>query len=202
MESTSVKEQILKSIRESLIEKDEEVISDKFEIVAEVKPNPDEFPDLAFAQKFSDKGGDFHLCTNGKELVDKISTFFHEKKLNTIFCNNSDLGELLEVCGVTAFDRTIITSPYDYMVMPVDFLISETGGLIITSKTSALENILEKTRHLILIALSSQVKNNNIEALKLIAKNNKNVYPAQTLVLPDPSLQGRLKITLFLRYVA
>ncbi|NCA80751.1 MAG: hypothetical protein EOM76_11315 [Sphingobacteriia bacterium] len=143
MESTSVKEQILKSIRESLIEKDEEVISDKFEIIPEVKPNLDEFPDLVFAQKFSEKGGDFHLCTNGKELVNKISSFFHEKKLNTIFCNHNDLGELLEVCGVTAYDKTLITTPYDYMVMPVDFLISETGGLIITSKTSAMENILE-----------------------------------------------------------
>jgi hypothetical protein len=202
METTSVKEQILKSIRESLIEKDEETFSDKFEITPEEKPNPDEFPDLAFAQKFSEKGGNFHLCTNGKELVEKISSFFHEKKLNTIFCNNNDLGELLEVCGVTAYDKTITTSPYDFMIMPVDFLISETGGVIISSKTSSLENILEKTRHLVLIALSNQVKNNNIEALKLLAKNNKNVYPAQTLILPNPSLQGRLKITLFLRYVA
>jgi hypothetical protein len=202
METTSIKEQILKSIRDSLIEKDEEVISDKYEIQPELKTNPDEFPDLAFAKKFSEKGGDFHLCTNGKELVEKVSSFFNEKKLNTIFCNNNDLGELLEVCGVTAYDKTVTTSPYDYMVIPIDYLLADTGGIIMSTKSTSLENVLEKTRHLVLVALSSQVKNSNIEALKLLAKSNKNVYPAQTLILPDYNLHGRLKITLFLRYVA
>ncbi len=202
MEPTSVKEQILKSIRESLIEKDEEIISDKFEITPETKPNPNEFPDLAFAEKFLQNEGVFHLCTNGKELVEKISAFFHDKKLNSIFCNHSDLGELLQVCGLSVFDKTITTTPYDFMVMPVDFLIAENGGIILSTKTTNLENILEKTRHLVLIALSNQVKNTHTEALRILAKSNKNVYPAQTLALTDPRLQGRIAITLFLRYVA
>lgn len=202
MEQTSVKEQILKSIRESLLEKDEEIVSDKFEITPEKKQNPDEFPDLAFAEKFSQNGGIFHLCANGKELVEKISTFFYDKKLNSVFCNNEDLGELLEVCGLSVFDNKLTTTSYDYMVMPVDFLISENGGIILSSKTTNLENLLKKTRHLVLIALSDQVKNSNTEALRMLAKNNKNVYPAQTLILPNPGLQGRITITLFLRYVA
>lgn len=142
------------------------------------------------------------MCTNGKELVEKISAFFYDKKLSSVFCNNPDLGELLQVSGLSVFDNTLTTTPYDYMVMPVDFLISENGGIVLSSKTTNLENLLEKTRHLILIALSDQVKNSNIEALRLLAKNNKNVYPAQTLILPDPELQGRISITLFLRYVA
>lgn len=202
MEPTSVKEQILKSIRESLLEKDEEIISDRFEITPEKKQNSDEFPDLAFAEKFSQKGGIFHLCANGKELVEKITAFFYDKKLNTVFCNNANLGELLEACGLNVFDNKLTTNSYDYMVMPVDFLISENGGIILSSKTTNLENILEKTRHLVLIALSNQVKNSNTEALRLLAKGNKNVYPAQTLILPHPRLQGRITITLFLRYVA
>lgn len=202
MEQTSVKEQILKSIRESLLEKDEEILSDKIEIKPELKENPDEFPDLAFAEKFTENGGVFHLCANGKELVEKVSTFFHDKKLNSVFCNNADLGELLNVCGLSVFDNTLTTSVYDYMIMPVDFLISKNGGVILSSKTTNLENLLEKTRHLVLIALSNQVENSNTEALKLLAKSNKNVYPAQTLILPNPSLQGRITITLFLRYVA
>ncbi len=202
MESTSIKEQILKSIRESLIQKDEDNISEKYEVFTETKPLSDEYPDVLFAAKFSENGGAFHLCGNSKELVSKISNFFHDKKLNTVFCNNEDLGELLQVYGLGVFDKTLLSLPYDYMVMPLDYLIAENGAIVISTKSTKIENIFEKTKHLVLIALTSQVKQTTKEALKLLIKNNTNTFPSQTLILPDPSFQKNLKITLFLRYVS
>lgn len=202
MESTSVKEQILKSIRESLIEKDDENIPEKYELINDSRPLIDGYPDVVFAQKFVEKGGDFHLCVTSKELVSKITEFFHDKKLNTVFCNNDDLGELLQVCGMSVYDKTLLSVPYDYMVMPLDYLIAEDGATIITSKTTKIENLFDKTKHLVLIALTSQVKLSSKEAIRLILKNNTNTFPSQTLILPDPSFQKKLKITLFLRYVS
>ena len=202
MESTSVKEQILKSIRESLIHKDEDLIPDKFEVYQEIKPEVDGFLDVAFATKFVENGGNFHLCGNSKELVTNITDFFHDKKLNTIFCNDDNLGELLQYCGLSVFDKTLLSVPYDYMVFPVDYLIAENGAVILSSKTTKVENVFEKTKHLILIALTSQVKLMSKEALKLILKSNTNIFPAQTFILPDPSLQKKINTTLFLRYVS
>lgn len=202
METTSVKEQILKSVRESLIHKDDEAIPEKYEVFAENKPQSDEYPDVLFASKFIENGGVFHLCGNSKELVTKITEFFHDKKLNTVFCNNDDLGELLQVCGLSVFDKTLLNVPYDYMVMPIDFLIAENGGIILSTKSSKIENIFNKTKHLILIALTSQVKQTSKDALKSLLKNNTNTFPSQTMVLPDPSFQKKINITLFLRYVS
>lgn len=202
MESTSIKEQILKSIRESLIHKDEDAIPEKYEIFAEQKSPSEEFPDVVFATKYSENGGNFHLCGNSRELVAKITEFFFDKKLNTVFCNNEDLGELLQVCGLSVYDKTLLNVPYDYMVMPLDYLIAENGAIIISTKTTKIENIFDKTKHLIVIALTSQVKQTSKEALKLLLKNNTNTFPSQTLILPDPSFQQKLKITLFLRYVS
>ncbi len=202
MESTSVKEQILKSVRESLIHKDEEAIPEKYEVFAEPKTQSEEFPDVLFATKFLENGGVFHLCGNSKELVSKITEFFHDKKLNTVFCNNEDIGELLQACGLSVFDKTLLNVPYDYIVMPLDYLIAENGAIILSSKSTKIENVFDKTKHLILIALTNQVKQTSKEALKSLLKNNTNTFPSQTLILPDPSFQKKIKITLFLRYVS
>lgn len=202
MESTSVKEQILKSIRESLIHKDEDLIPDKFEVYQESKSEIDGFLDVAFATKFVENGNNFHLCGNSKELVSSITEFFHDKKLNTIFCNDDNLGELLQYCGLSVFDKSLLSVPYDYMILPVDYLIAENGAVVLSSKTTKIETVFEKTKHLVLVALTSQVKRSSKEVLKILLKSNTNTFPPQTLVLPDPSLQKKLNITLFLRYVS
>ncbi|MGI6320715.1 MAG: hypothetical protein ACOXZK_07125 [Bacteroidales bacterium] len=202
MESASAKEKVLKTIREALIAKDEELLPEKYELKIDREKTKIDFPDLVFAEKFQKNGGEFILCQNGKELVEKITHFFHDKKLSSIFCNNSDLGEVLKACNVSSFDKTLISSPYDYFVMPVDAMVAETGAIVISTSSTNLENIQNHFNHIVLIALSTQAKRTEKEALSTILKNNTNSYPAQTIILRNTHFNKNLKITLFLRYVA
>ena len=202
MDATSVKEKILKAVREALIEKDEDILP---ESEANENTGQKSWPEVLFAEKFIAKGGNFLFCEKSKDLLDGVTELFKKNDLASVLCLNEDLAEVLESCEVKHLTTLQKDQPIDYVVTQVDALVASSGSVIVSFNEEFEHIVTHSGAALVLFARTNQV----VKTFADVSKQLKNQYQDQrvayTHIIDVPTTKDKFefprKTYVFLRYV-
>lgn len=202
MDATSVKEKILKAVREALIEKDDELFHETETILSpEVKVDDT----IAFAEKFIEKGGNFLFCEKSKDLLQGVVDLFKNNDLANVFCHNSDLVEVLNACEVKHFSSATRDQQIDYVVTQADALIANSGAIVLNFENDVEHIVLGSGAILVIFATSNQVVNSYTDVPKLISPHHRAEQPGYVHLIEQPATKNKLEFPrqtyVFLRYV-
>jgi len=202
MEAITVKEKILKNIREALIYKDDlKSLENEIEII----PNIDNDKSLneIFAEKYIEKGGNYFFCDEPNVLIDGLKKYFSIIKNQNIICKDETLCDILSFCKIDFNKQFIQNEDYQYFVMPCTALIADNGNILINLDFEYEKFIHTSFSNLIIIALTSQVFPNLIETMKFVKKENNISNIVQIIQNPNSTnlIDFPNNTTLFLRHV-
>ncbi len=204
MEDTSVKEQILKAIRTSLIYKDEDMIADS-EIDNSYDINKEDWPDVNFAEVYIKNGGGFLFCEYPENLINGIKEYFSINKDGEILCPDENISEILSVCNISHKTIPEEGTQYKYILLPCEALISNNGAIIISTTNEIEPFLVSNYTNLVTIALSSQIFPTPNEAIKNIKQRYNRELPTFIRVIQQPTSTDLTEFPnntfLFLRYV-
>ncbi len=133
MEVTS-RERMLKNIRHAIISKTDppfENVDTKSDIfVAHKTP----YPDVIFAEAFSETGGKFIYCENEHELITNINALYSNYQLKHTFCCDNEIKELLTINKIPFSDdkESLINS--DVSISYCECLIARFGSVLMSSR--------------------------------------------------------------------
>lgn len=202
MDETSVKEKILKAVREALIEKDEDLYQEQESMnTAEKK----EDKSILFAENFTAKGGRFLFCEKSKDLIEGVTQLFNNKALSNILCSNSDLSEVLQACNINHFSSIENNNQIDFVVMQAAALVSNSGGIVLSFDAQTEPVVMSSGAALVIFATTTQVVYDYTDVPKSIFPHYKSDIPAFLHLVEQPSTKNKLEFPcetyVFLKYV-
>jgi hypothetical protein len=202
MDATSINEKILKAVREALIQKDDDLLSEN-ETVDIIDNNS--WPEVLFAEKFLAKGGDFLFCEKSKDLIDGVIDLFKKNDLLTILCLNDDLSEVMEACGVKHVRTVPKDDQIDYVITQVDALIAINGSIVLSFDEEFEPLITHSGATLVLFARTDQVVKTYADVAKMIRPQYLEQRVAYTHLIENPTTDNKFEFPrrtfVFLRYV-
>ena len=202
MDATSVKEKILKAVREALIEKDDDLFHEIEPLPASAVPVDGA---VTFAEKFITKGGSFLFCEKSKDLIQGVIELFKDNDLANVFCCNHDLSEVLDACGIRHFTEVTKDQQIDYVVTQADALIADTGAIVLSFDNNIEYLVFSSGAILVVFATTSQVANCYAEVPKLISPHHRDDMSGYTHLIEQPATNNKLEFPrqtyVFLRYV-
>ncbi|MEI6348666.1 MAG: LUD domain-containing protein [Bacteroidota bacterium] len=202
MDATSINEKILKAVREALIQKDDDLLSENENV--DIIDNND-WPEVLFAEKFLAKGGDFLFCEKSKDLIDGVIDMFKKNDLSTILCLNDDLSEVLEACGVKHTRTVSKDNQIDYVITQADALIAINGTIVLSFEEEFESIITHSGATLVLFARTDQVVKSYADVSKLVRAQYLEQRIAYTHVIENPTTENKFEFPrrtyVFLRYV-
>lgn len=202
MDATSVKEKILKAVREALIEKDDDLFHE-----TEPTPNSEANTDgaVTFAEKIIAKGGAFLFCEKSKDLLQGVIDLFKDNDLSNVYCHDQDLSEVLNACQVNHFTEITKDHQIDYVVAQADALIADRGSIVLSFDNNAEHVVFASGATLVVFATTNQVVNSYADVPKLISPHHRNDIPGYIHVIEHPATKNKLEFPrqtyVFLRYV-
>ena len=167
---TTNKEQILAKVRHALLEKPEAMFedidlqSDTWNPIKEEDGNA-----ITFVQRFKDMGGIFIYLENESELGECLHQLAPQNDWEPLWCANPDLQALLEKHGLAyctepnTEDRKRLVS-----ILPCDFLIAQTGSIIITDRKAGSRQSYTHCDVLLVVAHTDQIVGGMKEAMQLL----------------------------------
>ena len=134
MQESTSREKILKKVRSALIQKTPHPYP-KLDYDSSVYVMNDEVPELIFAQRFSEAGGNFIFCENKLEFAESLLNLAEKKKWKEIICAEKKLSEFLN--EIEFPHRTNADSPgAEAVITSCECLVSRTGSILVSSANS------------------------------------------------------------------
>jgi len=202
MDATSVKEKILKAVREALIEKDDDLFHET-EPTLNAEANTDGA--ITFAEKIIAKGGVFLFCEKSKDLLQGVVDLFKDNDLANVYCHNQDLSEVLNACQVKHFTEVTKDHQIDYVVTQADALIADSGSIVLSFDNNTEHIVFSSGATLVIFATTNQVVNCYADVPKLISPHHRDDIPGYIHVIEQPATKNKLEFPrqtyVFLRYV-
>lgn len=190
MKDNRLKEQVLRTIREALIEKNE--ISDR-ELSLSRSPfiDPQENDlSVVFADKFSKAGGKIYYCYNEEDLRTRILEIQQIHGGTTIGCSSENLTEFLGHLNIENRATCDMEHTTKLGATLCEALIAWQGSIVISSNLGLGITIPSLPETTIVIAFTSQVVSDWEEANERIKQLYSN-YPGQIMVTHPASYAYR-----------
>ncbi len=163
MKNSTEKEKILKTIRESLIDKDNQVsITETHD---EIFMYHNDSPFDVCAEKFSSEGGHFVYCQTEQDMFDKLKTLASYRKWPSYDAYSNTLRSYLQYNGIItnmASKETLVG------ITLCQGVVANTGSIIITSTQGAGISLTHFPQVLIVIVMVSQIYNSYKQILNLL----------------------------------
>ncbi len=175
MKDTTPKEQILAKIRNALIDKAVNQYPNVDFQGTVIKPvNPEESPDIVFADMLIEAGGEFIYCENESVMADMLQQLMHNREWAALWCKNENLARFLEAAEIPFFSKPHADDGPLVSITPCERLISETGSVMISDTVAGSREVFALADVHLVLAFVSQVRTN----LKSAFHDMKKKYPA------------------------
>ncbi len=194
MKGSSPKEQILKKIRQALATPVPVPFPDSEGNSSIFQPQQKEL-ELEFAENFTALQGKFLFCLNENELAEQLLQLQQRKNLKSIFCNESEIKEMLISHGFDKFEGTDIAKA-DASITTCESLIARTGSMLLSSgQESGRTTSIYAPIH-ICIAYSRQLVYDVKEGLQTLKVEYGDKLPSFITVATGPSRTADIEKTL------
>ena len=194
MKVSSSKENILKKIRQAL-----------------ANPVPVPFPgsegnnsvfqpptkelEIEFAENFTGLLGKFSFCVDQLELAQQLGQLVVAKKLQKIFCIESEMSKKLAQAGFTNLVATDLPS-CDAAITGCELLIARTGSILMSSAQQSGRTVSVYTPVHICVAYTSQLVYDIKEGLLLLKEKYAGKLPSFFTLASGPSRTADIEKTL------
>lgn len=179
------KEQILARLRDAVIEKPEAMFED-IDLQSDTwKPIKEEDGNaITFVEKFKEMGGIFIYLENDSELGECLRQLAPQNGWEPLWCTNPGLQALLGNYGMqystepNASDKKKTVS-----IIPCDFLIAQTGSIVVTDGTAGLRNTYTDCDVLLVVAHTDQIVGGFKDALQQLKERFGDQKTSQAVIL-------------------
>jgi len=132
--------------------------------------------DLSFVKKFTIKGGRFLFCENKSETLTNFNEILKENNwnINETFCFNSDL---INKYNIKTIEHDISPEKFKTCLIQCEFLISNTGLILVSDKQIKQYKLKELPETLIIISNTKQFASDVSEGMTLLKNKYENIIP-------------------------
>jgi len=132
--------------------------------------------DISFVKKFTIKGGRFLFCENQNEILFNFNQILVENNwnLNEVFCFDEDIKKSLDV---DVFNEELSLENFKTFVIKCEFLISNTGLILVCDKQIKHYKLKELPNTLIILSKTDQFSKDVSEAMSLLKNKYKDTIP-------------------------
>lgn len=187
MEQTTSKEKILKKVRAALIFKSKSKYAN-IDLESNVYEQPPVGESIleTFARNFTETQGQFVVCDNKFDCVDKLLTLIERKKLKYIYCLENQLQEMLADSGIAYLHQKEQLPKAMVGITTCETLVARTGSVLISSaKNSRVLTVYPPTH--IVIAYASQVVMEIKDSLQILKNRYGRNMPSMISFITGPS---------------
>lgn len=197
MKDATPKEQIMSKIRNALIEKTENPYQDNEIMLDVIKvSDPDEEPEVLFAQELIAVGGNFIYCENEHSFLDNLGELMQDRGWKSIWCQNDRITQLLRTAELPHFKEVENSEDALVGITGCEKLISRTGSILVSdSEISSRSAFSYPDIHLV-VAYNSQVTATIKSALASIKLKYNGTLPTQLTFVTGPSRTADIEKTL------
>ena len=170
---TTNKEQILALLRNAVIEKPEAMFKDIDLQTDTWKPIREEDGNaITFVQRFKDMGGIFIYLENEAELGECLKQLAPQNGWGALWCTSPEMQALLEKYKVDFVidEPSRNDNPKIASIIPCDYLIAQTGSIIITDGRAGSRKSYTDADILLVMARADQIVAGLKEALQRLNK--------------------------------
>jgi len=125
--------------------------------------------DESFVHFFTENKGKFLYCVHQEDVNQNLVNIFEENSWEDALCFNGDLQKMLMIAGVNSTEEQTSLTPF---FTTCEHLIAKDGSLLFTSNQLKEIKLKDLPIHFIVFAKTSQIVNNNDDALM----NIKSIY--------------------------
>ena len=187
---TTKKEQILAKVRNAIIEKPEAMFKDIDLRTDTWKPILEEDGNaITFVQRFKDMGGIFIYLENEAELGECLKQLAPQNGWGSLWCTSPEMQTLLKKYEVEYVvdepDRS--NNPKIASIIPCDYLIAQTGSIIITDGRMGSRKAYTEADILLVMAHTDQIVVGLKEAMQKLNQQLGNASTSQAVILTGTS---------------
>lgn len=194
MEESKTREKVLKKIRNALINKSRNPYPN-VDLDSNVFAIADEEPEIIFASKFTDAGGQFVYCEDELEFIEKILNLAAEMGWRNFVCREEKIKSFLDKVEFPYKDEDPAQIEAEVSITLCEALITRSGSIMVSSAQDAgRKSFIYPPVHIVL-SYSSQLVADIKEGYKLI-KNKYGKFPSLVSIITGPSLSSDIERTL------
>lgn len=195
MQDTTAREKVLKSIRNALLKKNDNLFFNAVEDEKIYSP-VDPLPELAFAEALKSAGGNFIYCEDEHEMLRQLSALITQKKWEQVITFNDNIEELLKLSNIPVVNDTGKIAFTKAGITLCESLIARLGTVVVSSAVSDGRRLSFTPESHIVIAYASQVVPDIKQALKAISLRYGNKLPSFITMITGPSRTADIEKTL------
>ncbi|MBK9291244.1 MAG: LUD domain-containing protein [Bacteroidetes bacterium] len=197
MKDSTPKEQILANIRNALIDKATNA-HPGVEMQGPVfkAADPDESPDIVFADMFSEAGGQFIYCENESVMADLLQQLMHSRGWTALWCKSERLANFLEAAEIPFFMQAHASDDELVSITTCERLISETGSIMISDLVAGGRELYSMPDVHLVLAFASQVRTSLKAAFSDMKAKYPNGMPPMLTTITGPSRTADIEKTL------
>ncbi|MDN5328565.1 MAG: L-lactate dehydrogenase complex protein LldG [Bacteroidales bacterium] len=192
---TTPKEQVLKSIRDALIDRDE-ITLDDVDFDSPIYPPLTDSPDIVFARNFIEAGGKFNYCTDEDELAVFLARLFNENIYLPVYTAEEKLRYLLMQQGIDILREEAEIFEAASVVSTCEFLVARTGTIVYSSALGGGRRPAVVAPTHVVVAYASQVVNELRDALAGLRTKYGENLPSAITFITGPSRTADIEKTL------
>ncbi|MGI6718046.1 MAG: LUD domain-containing protein [Bacteroidales bacterium] len=187
MDDNIIKEKVMNSIRNALLNKDK-IIGSKTQNpnINYNKPLKEE-PEIEFVEQFINNGGKFVFCDNLNDLYNKLQGAKDTYNWDAIFCNNKKIGEILNNAGIIYKFNFTDQPSIPFAFVPCELMIARSGSILFTLFSEKETQILTTAETLIVIARIDKIVQDIKDATNYLKDIYINSLPPTVTILNGPS---------------
>ena len=195
-QNTTSKEKILKKVRAALIFKSKAKYTNiDLDTNIYAQPDADESIFETFAKQFTQLSGQFVICDNSFDFIDKLITLSERKKFKTIHCWDENLQLQLKDAGLLFQGKKEGLDKMQVAITSCEALIARTGSVLVTSgKNSRILTVYPPTH--IVVAYTSQVVMEIKDGLQVLRNKYGKNMPSMISFISGPSRTSDIEKTL------
>lgn len=197
MKDATPREQIMSKIRNALIEKTENPYQDNELQMDVLKPgDPNEEPEVLFAQELINLGGQFIYCENEHDFLDNLGDLMQDREWKSVWCQNDRITQLLSTAELPHF-KVFLETPENLVgITGCEKLISRTGTIVVSDTELSHRGAFSFPDVHLVVAYSSQVTGTIKTALAGIKNKYAGLLPPQLTFISGPSRTADIEKTL------
>lgn len=193
-QSTTSKEKILKKVRQALIFKSKPKFAN-IDLDSNVYLQTDDISILeTFARNFTESHGQFVICDNQFDFIDKLLTLQDRRKFKNLYCREEELQNMLKDTGLSFSTPKDDIEKIQVSLTGCEAIIARTGSVVISSSRNSHQYSIAAPVHIVL-AYASQVVMEIKHALQLIKNKYGRNLPGMISISTGPSSTSDIEKT-------
>ena len=147
----------------------------------------DDTIDIIFAKNLIKNNGNFFYCDKKSELIKTTQALTSELKIESIYCIEPILKELLTKASINYNDKHHMQC--DGIISSCEFLIAQHGKIMLSSKQLGSNNIKNLPKEHIIIAYTSQIVKSLNEGMSGLNKRYIDNLPSTITTIKSQQMQ-------------